>query len=521
MIDADINRRSAWTRHLLVAAGLLVAVGAVYAQVHDFEFINYDDDRYVYENVAVTGGLTPGGVKWALTRSHLGFWMPVTWMSHMLDYQVFGLNAGAHHLTSVTVHAFNALLLYLLLWRLTSAVGRSALVAALFALHPIAVDPVAWVAERKELLCVFFGLCALHAYVHYVARPRAGWYLLSLALFALGLMSKPMLVTLPLLILLLDCWPLDRIRPDQVAGWHRPRWWRVDGKWTAPAWIVAEKIPFLALAAGLALLTVIAYGSSDGLVTLAERGVLFRVANALTSYATYLVTLAWPAKLAITYPFPRGGWPNWQVMASGFSVTVLTFWALGKLRVRPQITIGWFWYLVSLLPVIGLVQQGVQARADHYMYLPQIGIYVAVVWTVADLAAQRRVPSALPFLVSMALIVAAAVVSFVQVGTWRNRTTVFTQAIAVTDDNVAAHLQLGTAQAQQKMYQEAEKNFARAVELNPGYGLAQSNLGFAMYHQGRFREAVACFRKALQIDPGDAVSRQGLERALDRAGAVR
>lgn len=484
---------------------LVIATVLVYAKSANCDFINYDDDNYVYQNPYVLSGLSPAGIRWALTTSHAGFWMPVTWLSHMLDCELYGLNPAGHHITSVILHAANALLLFGVLTYITGRAYRGFVVAALFALHPLAVDPVLWVSERKELLCMFFGLLTIGAYARYVRKPTRSAYLMVLGAFALGLMSKPMLVTLPFALLLLDYWPLRRQSTDATATLAR---------------LVTEKLPLLMMSVALSLVTFLGYHSSGVLPTLQERSPIFRLSNAVVSYVAYLGKMVWPTDLAITYPMPSA-WPVWQVLLSATAISVITGVAIRARKERPYLVVGWLWYLGTLVPVIGLIQHGVQSMADHYTYLPMVGIYVALVWLIADVVQQQQRLRWPAITATAAVLVAFSCVSWVQAGHWKDSFTVFGHAIAVTTNNSPAHHQLGVALGEAGDYVAAQSHFEHAIKISPHYSLAHVNLGSALARQKQWQDAAVHFAEAARLKPDDASAQAGLQAVLAHVGGLR
>lgn len=501
---------------LAICVCLGLATWAVFGQTLRHDFVNYDDDQYVYANPMVSAGLTIKGVVWAFTRTHWHNWHPLTWISHMLDCEIYGLDAGGHHLTSVLLHATAAILLFLALRRMTACVWRSAFVAALFATHPLHVESVAWVSERKDVLSgVFFGL-TLAAYARYVGPATSlGRYLGVAFCFALGLLSKPMLVTLPLILLLLDYWPLGRLSPTAagVAGGPALRL----GSWSVSRRPLLEKVPLLVLSLASSVATLAAQG---GAVQPLERLALStRIENALVSYAAYLGQSVAPVGLSVFYPH-RLDMPLWKPIAAAVLLALVSAIAFALRRSRPYLLVGWLWYLVMLLPVIGIVQVGAQAQADRYTYLPQIGLFVLVAWAAADLAStwrRRRVVLGAAAAIVIALSISAA---HVQASYWRDSESLWTHALSSTSNNSIAHGNLGAAQLQAGRLDVAIANLERALEIDPGYADAHNNLGYALSQQGRLAEAIAQYRMALEIDPHLLRAHYNLGNALLQAGRV-
>ncbi len=493
MVETARKRLSSRDRDLLLALVLTLVTLAVYWQVQGHAFVTFDDYQYVVENPHVRHGLTLHGVVWAFTTGYASNWHPLTWLSHMLDCTLYGLNPKGHHFNNLLLHVANALLLFWVLRRMTAALWRSAFVAALFALHPLHVESVAWVAERKDLLSTLFWMMTMGAYVLYVERPGVGRYLSTLLLFALGLMAKPMLVTLPFVLLLLDYWPLGR-------------------RHQSPLWLIREKLPFLAFTTISSLITFSVqknWGSVIFILPLKDR-----IANTLVSYVTYIGKMIWPANLACLYPHPLDTLPTWQVVGSLLlllSISILVVRARGR---RPYLPVGWFWYLGTLVPVIGLVQVGPQAMADRYTYVPLIGLFLMIAWTAAETGYKR---SALRIsLCAGILIPFLAVGSWLQVRSWRTSLTLFEHALAVTRDNLIAHNNLGNIFARQGRFKEARYHLSEALRLNPDHAASHNNLGGVLMQQGQFQEAIAHLSKAVQIDPEMQAAHYNLGIALQR-----
>jgi Flp pilus assembly protein TadD len=452
----------------------------------------WDDQQYVLENPHVTGGLTAGNLRWALTSFLAGNWHPLTWASHMLDVRLFGLAAWGHHLTNVLLHLANTLLLYLLLRGLTGAAGRSLLVAALFAVHPLHVESVAWVAERKDVLSTLLGLLALGAYLRYARRPSPGRYGAVVALFAAGLTAKPMLVTLPFLLLLLDAWPLGRLGR---ASWRGP---------------LLEKLPLLALSAASSVVTFRAQVSAGAY---SPYTLPARLTNAVVAYGRYLGKTFAPVGLSAYYPHAEETLPLGLTAGTLLGLCLATALVVLVRHRRPWLAVGWFWFAGTLVPVIGLVQVGQQAIADRYTYVPLIGVFIAAAWSLGEAAARR--PAWRPALVAVpALAVAAlSVASIVQLRTWRDSVALYTRAIEVTPGNWLAHFNLGVHYQEQGREEEAAAHYRAALETKPYYEKALNNLGTIAAEQGRSTEAVTWYRAALEAKPEfpDALGNLGAE----------
>jgi protein O-mannosyl-transferase len=529
----------------LRVAGLCLALAAislaVFGQTVRQQFVNFDDGEYVLKNPAVAQGLSLKGFVWAFTGFHCANWHPLTWLSHMLDCQLYGLHPGGHHLTNVLLHTATAIVLFLVLRRMTGALWRSAFVAAVFAIHPLRAESVAWVSERKDVLSGLFFMLTVWAYGRYAQGPVVGgqwsvvsgeprendnavraighglrttdhgprttldaspftfhvsrYYLLALLFFALGLMSKPMLVTLPVVLLLLDFWPLERARPA--------------------ASLVLEKLPFLAFSAISCLVTLSA--QSQAMKSFESFSLLARIDAALLSCKVYLVQMVYPAGLAAFYPFPSHASTREAAMA-GILLLVISAIAWGERRTRPWLLMGWLWYLVMLLPVLGLVQVGGQAHADRYTYLPQIGIYVAVTWLAADLASKwhvRRI--ALGGL--MAIILAVLMVcAWKQTAYWKNSETLWRHALACTTGNILAYVNLGHELFEQRRLDEAISLYQKGLEAQPNNRQFHNNLANALRENGRLDEAIVHYERAVQIQPGSAEAQFNLGKALGLRG---
>jgi protein O-mannosyl-transferase len=463
-----------------ICLSLAVLIWLVFGQTLRHDFINYDDPRYVYENTKITSGLSLNGIAWAFTHVHSMNWHPLTTISHMLDCQLYGLKAGWHHSTNVLLHTVAAMLLFLALQQMTGALWRSAFVGALFAIHPLRVESVAWISERKDVLSGVFFMLTLLAYASYVRLPRVGRYLVLVFVFACGLMSKPMLVTLPFVLLLLDYWPLDRIKGQL---WKR----------------LVEKIPLIALSALSSIATFLAQKAGVGWT--ADLPISERINNAVVSYVLYICQMLWPVNLAVFYPHPENRLPLWEIICSLLLLICITAVAITLRKQRPYLIAGWLWYLGMLVPVIGLVQVGWQGRADRYTYLPQIGLYIAVTWAVTDLTALWRHQRSI---LSAAAILTIAVLSWrawVQTSYWRDSETLFTHARAVTVNNDVAENNLGIVFLRQGKVDEAISMLQAAVDLRPDNSPAHENLAKALLQKGQVAEALIHYRKLLELQP--------------------
>jgi len=509
---ADDLEGPAWrSRETIVICALLaILVFLVFGRTLHYEFINYDDDGYVYQNAEVLKGLTPGGVAQAFTHKDGGLWTPLVAVSHMLDFQLHGLNAGGHHLTNVLLHLASTILLFLILRAMTGAPWRSAFVAALFAIHPLHVESVAWIAERKDVLSGLFFMLTLGAYLRYVQRPGSPWrYLTVIILFAMGLMCKPMLVTLPFVLLLVDYWPLKRLFQPSPDGGKTAGWFSVNRR------AVLEKIPLLALSAWLCVSIMTGRGETgyNDIVPVPFRT---RMCEAPVWCVMYVGQMIRPAGLAVIYTHDEESlrwWPAALVLLG-----VVTAGVFLLRRKHPYLLMGWLWNLGMLVPVCGIVQISRHARADHYNYLPQIGLYAGLTWLAVDLTAQwqhRRVAlGSAAGAVLCGLLVAACT----QVAWWRDSITLWTHTLECTEDNSIAHNNLGMALSQQGRRDEAMGEFREALRIDPVYVKAHNNLGNAFFQSGQAEEAATQFREALQTNPEYAEAHNGLGTVLSQQG---
>ena len=500
---------------------LITAVLLVYWQVGDHEFINYDDNAYITDNAQVQKGLTSKGIIWAFTTSHTGNWHPLTWISHMLDCELYGLNPEGHHLTNVLFHMANAILLFVVLRWMTGAIWRSGLVAALFALHPLHVESVAWAAERKDVLSTFFWMLTMVAYVHYVNRPGGKRYLLVLITFSLGLMAKPMLVTLPFVLLLLDYWPLNRFKPRAVPGSveDQPLGFRSSGDDKSPILkAVMEKTPLFLMSLFSCVVTVMAQQEAGAISTLEIVPFKLRIANGLVSVVAYMGKMIWPQDLAVFYPHPVSDLQIWKPVVAGLFLLILSTVALWVAQRCRYVLVGWLWYLGTLVPVIGLVQVGEQAMADRYTYVPLIGLFIVVVWGFADLVKGWRSRRWVVSVSAAVMVLALMAGSWLQVAHWKNSVRLFKHALDATSNNYVAHYTLGNALALQGNLTGSVSHYNKALQIHPNFAEAHNNLGNALALQGNLTGAISHYNKALQINPDHAEAHRNLAVGLDRQG---
>ena len=567
--DAHCSRASGSFKLVLgICVFLALITWLVFGQTLRHDFVNYDDSEYVYANPEVTKGLTLHGIGWAFSHVHADNWHPLTSMSHMLDCQLYGLKAGGHHCTNVVLHMLGVILLFLVLFEMTGGpssprdesvsprhpdrtgdIWRSAFVAALFAIHPLHVESVAWVSERKDVLSGVFFMLTLAAYVRYARRPSLANYLLVALLFALGLMSKPMLVTVPFVLLLLDYWPLGRLTTPTSAG-SRSKSLGWLNRRSALQKLMLEKVPLLLLSAASCLVTLVVQKQATISIELLPAWV--RLYEGLVSCLSYIYQMLWPARLALFYPYPSGRLSIWPFVLAIALLTAITAWAIKLRNRRPYFITGWLWYLVMLVPVIGIVQVGSQAHADRYTYLPHIGLYLGVTWAVNDLFARWRHRRMIFATGAATAIVALAWCAHLQTAYWKNSESLWTHTLAVTRNNTLAHRQLGdflferrrfdgalfhfqewlriesfhpsaiahnaigNALLEKGLTDEALFHYQKSLELNPNYPDAEYNLGLALFREGRIDEAITQWQKTLSFDPGNADAHVRLGHALLR-----
>jgi tetratricopeptide (TPR) repeat protein len=520
---ADAGKQPSTLPTWLLAAFLALVTIALYWPVAHFDFINFDDPLYVTDNNHVTQGLTLGGLRWAFTTFDASNWHPLTWLSHMADRQFFGPQPGAQHLVNIFFHAANTVLLFVLLRNLTGALWRSALVAGLFALHPLHVESVAWISERKDVLSTFFGLLCLMAYARYVGKSRVhppspgsgairnpesrvqspqskGFYFLALLFFALGLMSKPMLVTWPFVMLLLDYWPLNRIRNSEFGIRNFIK-------------LLIEKIPFFALSAVSSVVTFFAQRHGSSVVPLEALPPGARLANAVVAPVRYLLKTIWPEDLIVFYPYR--GWDWIAIAGAAFVLIGISAWAVRRAKSAPHLLVGWLWYLGMLVPVAGLVQVGGQSMADRYTYVPLIGVFIAVVWSIRFAPGRSH---ALATALAVAVPAICGALSAVQVRYWRNSETLYGHAVKVMPNNLVAHNNLGLAFAKQGRSAEAIAEYLTVLNVRPDYAESRFNLGVAQAEQGQAADAIKNFSAGLEIDPDNAEAHFSLGHALESLG---
>lgn len=497
------------TLKLLIGLLLVLATLVAYWQVGNNEFINLDDDLYVTDNPHVKEGLTLRGVLWAFTTMHAGHWHPMTWLSHLLVYDLYALNPSGHHMVNLLFHVANTLLLFFLFQRMTGAPWPSGFVAALFALHPLHVESVAWVAERKDVLCAFFWILTMWAYVLYVERPKLNRYLLVVLCFILALLSKPMAVTLPFVLLLLDDWPLGRLQLEKSEN--------SDHRRVTISRLILEKTPLFFITAVLSLLTILAQSKGGAVTAIGKLPFEIRIGNALVSYVRYISKMIWPDGLAVLYPHPII-LPLWEIVGATLLLAMITALVIRVGRKHSYYRVGWLWYLGTLVPVIGLVQVGIQAMADRFTYIPLIGLFMMIAYGVPDILVgwrYRRI--ALMTSVSLILLI-LMITTLSQVKLWQNSVRLFNHTLKVTVNNPLIHNNLGVALARQGKDQEAMVHYRKALEIIPNYADVYVNLGILLSRQGRDQEALAHFIQALQFNPDNIEAHNNLGVILSKEG---
>jgi len=523
----------------ILAILLVVLTFAAYWRVLGNGFVNFDDPDYIVDNHNIRHGINVRSIGWAFKTTLGSNWHPVTWLSHMLDYKIFGLRAWGHHFTSLLLHIINTFLLFIVLRRVTGAAFKSFVVAGLFGVHPLHVESVAWGAERKDVLSTLFWMLTMLAYVIYAgldqrnSRGKFAAYLCVIGSLALGLMSKPMLVSLPFILLLLDYWPLGRfgVRLPSVGG--EPLSGNRFLLIRQAKHLVVEKLPLFALSAASSVVTYLVQERTGAVSPLEYCPLGPRVANAAVSYIGYLFKAICPTHLAVFYPHPGLTLPLWQVIGAGATLGLLTIAVLWVARTKPYLAVGWFWYVITMVPVIGLVQVGAQAMADRYTYIPLIGVFIAAAWSLPEVSTGNKQEGIFPsssacllgvsgisWFVATIVLLAFAVMTWIQVGYWRNSITLFSHAIAVTQRNDVAHYNLGVALAKLNRENKAVRHFSAAVRINPNNADAQYNLGCSLAKLGRLDEAELAFREAIRLSPQDADAHNNFANLLLQQGKL-
>lgn len=501
----------------LICLFLLFITLAVFFQVRNFDFVNFDDPIYVYENPHIQKGLTLKSIGWAFTSFRGSLWIPVTWLSFIVDYKLFGLNPGGYHLTNVFFHIINTLLLFLFLKCITGKLWRSAFVAALFAIHPLHVESVAWVTERKDVLCMFFMMLALWMYARYAERPSSGKYLSVFLLFGLGLMAKPMVVTFPFILLLLDYWPLGRFKfGNKDSSGKIPA-----GKHFIPlnkkinfSQILLEKIPLFALSITVSVITFIAGKTGEALISVDVIPLKYRIPNAIVSYVVYIRKTVWPNDLAVFYPHNVTLLPLWKIVFSGVFLMCITVIIIRSAQRFPYFIVGWFWYLGTLFPVIGIFQAGAQAMADRFTYIPVIGLFIITAWGIPEIIKKWRYRKVVLLILSGLLILTSATASWKQIQYWQDSGKLFEHTLNVTSDDPNIHLHQGLFLAKQGKSDEAFEHYSEALRLQSDYYRAHNNLGVLFADKGMFDDAVKHYTEALRLKPDYSEAHSNMANAL-------
>ncbi len=500
-------------RNILVYLFLVVTTISVYWQVRNYDFVNFDDGTYIYENSHVQKGLTLESITWAFTTIYASNWHPLTWLSHMVDCHIYGMSPGRHHLTNLLLHVANSLLLFFVFRKMTKSFWQSGFVAALFAIHPLHVESVAWVSERKDVLSTFFWMLTMWGYTRYIEHPAVNRYLLVVLFLALGLMSKPMLVTLPFVLLLLDYWPFCRFRFKRSGGSGNSQ------QKSNALRLVWEKIPLFVLVTMSSALTFYAQKKGGAVRSLEIYPFKIRIANALVSYVKYVGKMVYPSKLAVLYPHP-GMLPWWKIGGACLLLVYISFLAIRVVKQSPYFAVGWLWYLGTLVPVIGLVQVGRQSMADRYTYIPLIGIFIIIAWGVPELVAQWRHRKIWLAILATVVLTILMATTWKQIGYWKNGITLFEQTLKITSNNYVSHNNLGNALDKQGRTTEAIEQYLIATRIKPDYAEARNNLGNALQKEGHVEEAIEQYLKALRIKSDYAEAHNNLGNALEKQGRI-
>jgi Flp pilus assembly protein TadD len=514
-------------RTALICGALAIVTFAAFWQVLGYGFTNFDDDIYVTENPHVQGGLSQQSVVWAFRTPYASFWHPLTMLSHMLDCELFGLNPHGHHLTNVLLHIANTLLLFIVLNRMTGGFWKSAFVAAAFALHPLHVESVAWVAERKDVLSTLFWMLTMLAYLYYVRRPNIIRYSLTLLAFALGLMAKPMLVTLPFVLLLLDYWPLERLQLGRDVKVQKKGATDIRYKWSGPPGrikLILEKIPFLVLSAVFSVITIFTQKSEEALVL--DSPLIIRVGNVMVSYLVYIRKTIWPSGLAAFYPYPGSTLPLWEAVVAFVVLVSISVFVIRLIPRYKYLLVGWLLFVGTLVPVIGLVRVGLFAMADRFTYIPLTGLFIIIAWGADDFLAGRRLglrraQSGRKIVLGISatgVLSALLICTSFQVRYWRNNTTLFEHAIKVTTNNFLAYNNLGATYGKLGRYAEEIEAYKQAVKIKPDYAKAYYNLAAVYGNLGLRTEAIEACKQAIRINPDDAEAHYNLGVTYSKLG---
>lgn len=500
----------------IICLFLVVIILASYWQLPSHGFLSFDDNEYITQNTHVHEGITWKNIVWMFSITDSGYWQPLTWMSHMLAYQLFGTNPSMHHLINLLLHMANSLLLFLVLKRMTGAQWQSAFVAVMFSLHPLNVESVAWASERKNVLSTFFWMLTIMTYVRYAEQPNFHRYLLVLFVFVLGLMSKPMLITLPFVLLLLDHWPLCRFKLSQPGCVHQKDYnsIRINSHQSLGLRLVLEKIPLLLLSATCIYISALSIQRYKIVISIASVPMKLRIANALVSYVLYIKKMIWPQNLAVFYPYPST-LPAWQTIGAFLLLACVTFLAFRWIRLKPYLTVGWLWYIGTFIPATGLIQAGLwPAMADRFSYVPLIGLFIIIAWGVHDLFGRWRYRKAGFTAASITLVTIFIVMTWLQLKHWQDGVALFTHNVRVTHKNSLAHKELADALEQQGNLDKAIFHYFKALKINPDFAEAHNNLGYILVRRKHYKEAIDHYKAALRIKPHYAEAHNNLGTAF-------
>ena len=514
MFNAKDKTRSEFIICLL----LVVIILAAYWQLPTHDFLNLDDSGYITQNTHVKEGITRENIIWAFSFINFAYWHPLTWLSHMVDFQLFGMNPSMHHLMNLLLHIANSLLLFFVLTRMTGSLWKSAFIAAVFAIHPLNVESVAWASERKNVLSTFFWMLTMLFYVRYTERTGFYRYLVTISVFTLGLLAKPMLVTLPFVFLLLDYWPLNRFTLFQPNGKGHEFRQSIDSgsRWSPVLSLFLEKVPFLCLSAVCIYLSSLSVQRFGVVVSTATVPMKLRIANAFISYVGYIKKMVWPYNLAVYYPYPKAV-PMWAILGAGLLLICVTFLTLRWIKAKPYFAVGWLWYIGTLIPAIGLVQVGLwPSTADRFAYVPFIGLFIIIAWGVPDFMGRWRYKKMAIASIAIALILNFTAATHLQNRYWANTITLFKHALDVTKDNDVAHQKLGEALASQGKTVEAVRHYSEALIINPNLAAAHINLGVALRAEGKLDKAIEHFSKVLHLNPDSAEAHYEIGLTLEK-----
>jgi len=496
-------------KFVLPALIIVLLTAIVYGQTLNHDFVNFDDDGYVYNNYHIRSGFNAESVIYAFTTMDKGNWIPLTWLSHLIDIHFFGLMPAGHHFTNLLFHCLNALLLFIFLTINTRHRWLSFCVAILFAVHPLHVESVAWISERKDVLSTFFGLLTLISYCAYSRKQNIKNYFLTFFFFLLGLLSKPMIVTFPILFFLLDYWPLQRVSPLRKHSYFKP-----------DRMLIIEKIPFLLICLVFSSIAILSQQAGNAMASSAEIPFFFRLMNALVSYTIYIIKTLWPYQLAVIYPYQHT-LNIFHVVMSGLFLLAVSVVAIVYSKKHPYLLFGWGWFLITLLPVIGLIQVGSQAMADRYTYIPIIGLFISIIWLIYNLMIKFRLNRDLLILTFTIITLSYCMLTLNQLKTWKNSDTLFTHALAVTENNWLAHLNLGEDLFANGKIDDAIAHYTKALEINPSFELAYLNLGTAFAKKGQIDDSIRYYHQALEMKKNMPAAWLNLGNAYFRKGMLK